>query len=49
MDNDGFKLDESGINPTDTTSRENKDIYFSNMEAAAEPEETKPVEQTAEV
>ena len=49
MDNDEFKLDESGINPTDTTSRENKDIYFSNMEAAAEPEETKPAEQTAVV
>ncbi len=49
MDNDEFKLDESGINPTDTTSRENKDIYFSNMEAAAEPEKTKPAEQTAVV
>lgn len=48
MDNDEFKLDESGINPTDTTSQENKDIYFSNMEAA-EPEAVKPAEQTAVV
>ena len=41
MDNDEFKLEVNGINPTDTNSEEHKDIYFSNMEIT-EPETVKP-------
>lgn len=32
MDNDEFKLEESGINPVDTSSNKKKDVYFSNVE-----------------
>lgn len=37
MDNDEFKLELSGTNPTDTSATEKKDIYFSNLEL--EPDE----------
>lgn len=32
MDNDEFKLNETGINPVDTAS-ENNDVYFTNVKA----------------
>lgn len=48
MNNDEFKLEVNGINPTDTTSEENKDIYFSNMEIP-DPEAVKTAADTAVV
>lgn len=36
MDNNDFKLEESGINPVDTSSNEKKDVYFSNVEPEKE-------------
>lgn len=32
MENGDFKFEETGINPVDTSSNDNKDIYFSNVE-----------------
>lgn len=48
MNNDEFKLEENGINPIDTNSEENKDIYFSNIEIP-EPETVKPAADSAAV
>lgn len=40
MDNDEFKLNETGINPVDTAS-ENKDVYFTNVKAEKNNEQIK--------
>ena len=40
MDNDEFKLNETGINPVDTAS-ENNDVYFTNVKAEKNNEQSK--------
>ena len=40
MDNDEFKLNETGINPVDTAS-ENNDVYFNNFKAEKNNEQSK--------
>ena len=45
MDNDEFKLNETGINPVDTAS-ENNDVYFTNVKAEKNNEQSK-IQKTA--
>lgn len=51
MDNEEFKITETGINSVDASKDENKDIYFSNMETAVtaqpKPSQSATVKRTA--
>lgn len=49
MDNEEFKITETGINPTDTSGEDNGDIYFSNIEAQTQPQEAEKTETAAAV
>ena len=47
MDNGDFKFEETGINPVDTSSNDNKDIYFSNVEVENGADERSASDNTA--
>lgn len=47
MENGDFKFEETGINPVDTSSNDNKDIYFSNVEVENGTDEKPASDNTA--
>ena len=47
MDNGDFKFEETGINPVDISSNDNKDIYFSNVEVENGADERSASDNTA--